>query len=278
MCATDGALGPEREGGRVGGAGPARTEEVWEADADPYLYLPPGDEHHRTGPSLSPEESHHALKVCRLRKGHRVRAVDGEGHEFLLRLGPSQGSRLHVEILARRTSPRELRWDVALGLPLLHRASRLEWMLEKATELGVHRFWPVRTKRTVVVPVSERFERRRQRWERIVVAAMKQAGRAWRPRIEPPRGLEELLVAGGRRCVLWATPAGEAMPARAWLEEAGREGFLLLVGPEGGWDEAEEEMLRDRGARAVRLGPHRLRSETAVVQMLSLLQDRLLEG
>jgi 16S rRNA (uracil1498-N3)-methyltransferase len=250
----------------------------WDVENERFLYLPPADLCNPEGPLLSPEESHHAVRVCRLKEGDRVRGIDGEGHDLLLVLGSRHGRRIRCQVLAERTSARELPSDIALGLPLLHHPTRLDWLLEKATELGVHRFWPMRTHRTTVVPVEERVERRLMRWNRIVVAAIKQSGRAWKPRLESPEDFSEVLRRLESKRVIWATPGGERMPSGPELRRFGEAGYLVLVGPEGGWEEEEEEQLRDAPGWAVSLGPHKLRSETAVVNLLSLLQDRLREG
>lgn len=253
------------------------TGITWDVENERFLYISPADLVSPEGPLLSREESHHAVRVCRMKTGDKVRGIDGEGHDLLLVLGPRHGSRIRCQVLAEKTSAREVPVDIALGLPLLHHPTRLDWVLEKATELGVHRYWPMRTHRTTVVPVDERVERRLERWNRIVIAAMKQSGRAWRPRLEPPADFREVLRRSGTRRVIWATPRGERIPEGSELRRLGGDGFLVLVGPEGGWEEEEEETLRDTPGWAVSLGPHKLRSETAVACLLSLLSDRLRE-
>jgi 16S rRNA (uracil1498-N3)-methyltransferase len=255
---------------------PGRQGAVsWDVENERFLYISPADLRLPEGPLLSTDESHHAIRVCRLKKGDRVRGIDGEGHDLLLEVGEKHGRRIQVHVVAERDSERERPPDIALALPLLHHPTRLDWMIEKATELGVHRFWPVRTARTTVVPVEERTERRIERWGRIVVAAMKQAGRAWRPPIEAPEGFVEMLDAAGSRRILWATPRGGAMPSGEELQREAGDGLLVMVGPEGGWQEDEEERLARTPGWAVSLGEHKLRSETAVLTILSLLQDRL---
>lgn len=255
---------------------PTDASNAWNVEEERFLYVPPRDLQGPDGPLLSKDESHHALRVWRLRKGDRVRGIDGEGNEFLVVIGESLGRRVQLQIEDSRPSSREFPWDISLGMPLLHRSSRLDWILEKATELGVRKIQPIVTQRTTVIPVEERLPKRLERWERVIISAMKQSGRAWRPRLEPPSDLESLLSRCGDRRIVWAVPSGERLPSGDELRHNGNGAFLALVGPEGGWEEEEEEQLRGVPGWAVSLGPHRLRSETAVVNLLSLLQDRLL--
>jgi 16S rRNA (uracil1498-N3)-methyltransferase len=258
-------------------AGPAKDpRDIWDIEEERFLFASPEDLQGPEGPLLSKEESHHALRVWRLRHGDRIRGIDGEGNEFLAVIGESVGRRIQLQIEASRRSERESPWDIALGMPLLHRASRLDWILEKATELGVRSIRPIVTRRTTVIPIEERMSKRLVRWERVIISAMKQSGRAWKPRLTEPQDLEAVLNADQERRIVWAAPSGGRMPPAAALRQAGNGAFLALVGPQGGWDEQEEELLRRYPGWSVSLGPHRLRSETAVVNLLSLLQDRLL--
>jgi len=247
----------------------------WDVEDQRFLFIDPVELKNPEGPWLSVEESHHALRVLRLRTGDTARGVDGEGHEVVVAIGSERGRRLRCTVLEEREAAGPPAHDIALGLPLLHHPTRLDWLLEKATELGVDRFWPVVTKRTTVVPVAERAEKRFERWNRLIISAMKQSGRAWRPRLESPRPLLEILESLGGRRLLWATPKGGPLPPGSELRAGASDGFLLLVGPEGGWEEEEEERLAGASGVAVSLGDRRLRSETAVVSLMSLLQDRL---
>jgi 16S rRNA (uracil1498-N3)-methyltransferase len=220
-------------------------------------------------------EAHHLIHVMRAKPGDRVVLFDEGGAEFsaeVVRVGRAD---VELKITAREEIDRELPLEITLGVAL-PKGDRQRWLVEKATELGVKSFQPIVTRRTTVIPVEERMERRLERWGRVIISAMKQSGRAWRPRLTAPRELGEVLDSSGDRCIVWATPSGEILPGGDELRAQGNGTYLALVGPEGGWGEEEEEKLRSVPGWGVSLGPHRLRSETAVVTLLSLLLDRLI--
>jgi 16S rRNA (uracil1498-N3)-methyltransferase len=150
---------------------------------------------------------------------------------------------------------------------------RFEWVLEKAVELGAHRIVPLRTERGVVTARPGK----QSRWQSLLVAALKQSGRALLPELAPTAELGDLLDEGRPGLTLFGSVPGEteAVPWTDLLHPVPRPlppRLTLLVGPEGGWTPAERGLLREGGARAVGLGPHVLRTETAAVAGLAALQ------
>jgi 16S rRNA (uracil1498-N3)-methyltransferase len=146
-------------------------------------------------------------------------------------------------------------------------------VLEKAVELGAHRIVPLRTERGVVAARPGR----ESRWRTLLVSALKQSGRALLPELAPAADLAALLAEEPGGPLLFGAVPGEAA-AVAWTEllaPAPRPlppTLTLLVGPEGGWTPAERAAMAAHGARAVGLGPHVLRTETAAVAGLAALQ------
>ena len=149
-------------------------------------------------------------------------------------------------------------------MPWIHSPARLDWAVEKATELGVtgvHIFSAARSQGADTARIGEKC----LRWERLARAAMKQCGRAWCPRVHRHAGLAQLLTDSGCHEFLVADPEGGN-----WSPSGSPAERLLLVGPEGGWSEDELALLSDRGARQVTLGPRRLRTETAAIVLCTL--------
>jgi 16S rRNA (uracil1498-N3)-methyltransferase len=231
---------------------------------------------------LSDEETHHLVQVMRAGSGASLHLTDGLGFLYEAAYEGREGGRARVRLTAVREDPEE-RDAPLLGLACgVVKGKRFEWVLEKAVELGAHRIWPLRTRRGVVEPGLGRQER----WQGLLRAALKQSGRSLLPRLEPAAELADLLPGPAGSAVLYgdcAGPDGEppATPAATWLAaEVARiipgaappPWLIWTVGPEGGWEEPESRRLAAAG-RPLSLGPHRLRTETAAVAGLALLQQ-----
>jgi len=234
-------------------------------------------------PALLEEEQVHARRVLRLGVGDALIGLDGRGGRWPLVVRDTTGGRFEVEL---RGSPERdpppgaagapLPWiEVAVALP---REKRAEAMLERLTQLGLASLAPLLAERS---QGSQRAlsDGRRRRLERVAREACKQCGRSWVPEIEAPRTLEAWLErrAGAAIAVLDPRAGGRLA---AWAAEVGRAGarerpLALLVGPEGGFSEAELEGAQRAGARPVRLGPHVLRIETAAEAALAGLVQAL---
>ncbi|MBD3237938.1 MAG: RsmE family RNA methyltransferase [Candidatus Eisenbacteria bacterium] len=238
----------------------------------PTFYLPPPWPRVGSGVPLPPEETRHALRALRLSSGARVRLVDGEG-----RVG--QGT---LQIVGRGRAQVALEWQVAdatqrgrmvLAVPWLRAPARLDWLVEKGTELGVAAFAFYRAARSVKRRVR-RPEARMERWRAIARSAMKQSGRAWWPRVDLHSSLGELALEHRDAACLVATPeAPRAFSTRTWLPAS--DMLLLLVGPEGGLSPEEEALLTARRAGRIGLGPRRLRVETAALALTVLVGEGL---
>jgi 16S rRNA (uracil1498-N3)-methyltransferase len=227
-----------------------------------------------------PEGAARHAQVRRVQPGDALRLFDGRGHEHsaqvlgmgrkavVVRLGPA------CAVLAELPQ----RITLALGMPA---NERMDTLVEKATELGVHAIQPLECERSVLRLSGERAQRKREHWQAVAVAASEQCGRAWVPQIEPVRSLTQLLqgldgleapedagAAPGR----WLLSFGaQALPPGAWLEKmpAPPTALQVLSGPEGGLSPAEEEAARAVGFCAVTLGPRVLRADTAPLALLA---------
>jgi 16S rRNA (uracil1498-N3)-methyltransferase len=224
---------------------------------------------------LNPQARRH-VRALRLREGEEVAAFDGEGGQWRARLLP--GDRL--ELLDFDPVERELEREVelAVGMPA---NERMDWLVEKATELGARAIAPLMSARCVLRLEGERAQRRLAHWRGVAIAACEQCGRNRVPSLREVGTLQSWLsglppAAGQARCLL-AAPRGDAAASRVqplalWAAalEPGQS-VLALSGPEGGLDEAEIDSALRAGFVPVSLGPRTLRAETAPLALLAAL-------
>ena len=219
--------------------------------------------------TLDEAEGRHAVEVLRLRVGDAATMFDGAGREATVRL-VSAGKRL-VEgelVSERRTERAPVQVTLVQALP---KGKLVEWIFEKATELGVSRIVPLLTERTVVHLEGAERERKREKWERSVVEACKQCGQNWLPRVEAPVTISALLQRPRMEGLFVGSLHAGAVPFKEALAAplGGEAG--AVVGPEGDFSPDEMERLVAWGARPVSLGRIVLRVETAAMYMLSVI-------
>ncbi|WP_022727622.1 16S rRNA (uracil(1498)-N(3))-methyltransferase [Fodinicurvata sediminis] len=213
---------------------------------------------------LSPEQAHFLRSVLRLKPGAQLALFNGRDGEWLARveaLGKGWAS-LSVESQSR---PQEDEPELSVCFAPVKRA-RIDWIVEKATELGCTRLQPVLTRRTVVDRVNV------QRLRTAVREAAEQCERLGLPQVEEPVKLEQLLQDWpADHPFLFADESGGGQPIAEILQQ--RPARALLTGPEGGFDPQEHAMIaRHPAACPVGLGPRILRADTAVIAALSVMQ------
>ncbi|WP_404438615.1 16S rRNA (uracil(1498)-N(3))-methyltransferase [Stutzerimonas chloritidismutans] len=219
------------------------------------------------GAHVLPEASaHYISRVLRLAAGASVQLFDGSGREYrgeLVEVGKKQVTVELNEALPGLPEP-GLRIHLGQGLS---RGERMDWAIQKATELGAVEITPIITERCEVRLKDERADKRLAHWRQIAVSACEQCGRSVIPTIHPPSPLQEwLAVEAELKLVLH--PVAEPLSAHR------RPATLaFLIGPEGGLNNAEVEQARGAGFQPARLGPRVLRTETAPVVALSIAQQ-----
>ena len=209
----------------------------------------------------------HHLRVARVVPGETVEIFDGRGRAWAawLETVDEEGAVLRLGEERRRAAGRPV--VLIQGLP---KGDKLDWILQKATELGVSAVWPVLTERSVARPRPEALATRHARWQRIVEEAARQSGRTDVPEVAALRPLEEAvraLDAGARLLILDEEERSERL-GRA----AGDGAVALVVGPEGGLAREEVGALHAAGGMPVSLGPLVLRTETAGLAALAVLR------
>jgi 16S rRNA (uracil1498-N3)-methyltransferase len=220
--------------------------------------------------SLPPEAARHA-QVRRVQPGETLTLFDGGGSDWPATVLAVGRSEVRVRLGNAVAVSRELARPVilALGMPA---NERMDWLVEKATELGVACLQPLLTERSVLRLAGERGERKREHWQAVARAACEQCGRARLPTIEPVRTLADWLPLAptGLRLLLSLHPAAGTLPGLAATLATGAA-VCTLSGPEGGLTAAEEASALAAGFRPAGLGPRVLRAETAPLAVLAWL-------
>jgi 16S rRNA (uracil1498-N3)-methyltransferase len=215
---------------------------------------------------LPDEVAHHALRVLRLRYGEQVSVFDGEGAEFeaeLIQLDGEAGVQLGRRVSLDREAPLRVTLVQALAV-----ADKMDWIVQKAVELGAVAVRPVDAERCVLKLVGERAGKRVEHWRQVAASAAEQCGRSRLCRVDALCRISTLLGEAdqGERWIL-SPEEGEALSAMPRPEGP----VSLLIGPEGGWSETELAAARAVGCKPVRLGPRVLRTETAGLAALAAM-------
>jgi 16S rRNA (uracil1498-N3)-methyltransferase len=222
---------------------------------------------------LPEQAAHHALKVLRMQAGDSVILFDGRGGEWLAEIlgaGLSGKCAARVALKAFNDRDSESPLDITL-VQALPSGDKMDWVVEKCVELGVTTIQPVAAKRSVIRLSAERMARRVAHWNGITSAACEQCGRNRVPLVAPvldlPQYLAGAMAQNARRLLL--APEGSTA-----LNAMGKplEPVIVMVGPEGGWEEGEMQAAHAAGFTAVRLGPRVLRTETAGAAVLAAMQ------
>lgn len=213
--------------------------------------------------------AHHLGRVLRLRPGDAVLLFDGQGMEHPCRISAIGRAGVEVQVGEGRPVDRESPLELVL-VQGISRGERMDYTIQKAVELGVAGIVPVACVRSTVRLNEERRRRRLEHWRAVVIGACEQCGRNRLPVVAPVQTLEEWLriPSAGLRLLLRGDAA--AGPGRL---AAPTGPVTLLAGPEGGFTAAEVAMAEAAGFRPLRLGPRVLRTETAAVATLAVLQN-----
>jgi 16S rRNA (uracil1498-N3)-methyltransferase len=246
-----------------------------------YFYVPPSN----VAPprlTIDGEEFQHLTHVMRRQPGDEIRVVDGKGNVYDVRIADIVKREAFCEITAHRVMENEPKIAVTLAVGIVKNSARFDFLVEKATELGVHAIVPLTTERTI--PQHAKIDR----WQKLAIAAMKQSGRCILPQVRPltpfRRFVMEPSLGGTDKQPLQATPVQlqpnpitliphEKEKSRTLREalSVGPRDTVLCIGPEGGFSDEEVEEAVQAGFLTVSLGPRRLRTETAAMAALSLV-------
>jgi 16S rRNA (uracil1498-N3)-methyltransferase len=214
----------------------------------------------------------HLLRVLRLDVGDGCVLFNGDGHDYDARIVTAGKRGGEVEVTAMRTASVEspLRIVLVQGIA---RGEKMDWILQKATELGVAGFVPASSDRSEVKLDGERAGKRLAHWRSVVVSACEQSGRARVPDVAPPQSLVAALQALPDDSLRLSLDPGAQASVASLSVPDGRT-VVVAIGPEGGWSPRDRATLADAGFTGLRLGPRILRTETAGMAAIAALQSR----
>jgi 16S rRNA (uracil1498-N3)-methyltransferase len=238
------------------------------------FFVPPGSLRARNV-TLGADLAHRLGRVLRLKRGDRVLLSEGGGREYEVQLTGVSPYAITGVVLAEREAQAEPELSLVHYQSLI-RANRFDLVLEKGAEIGVARFVPMITARSLVQGDGEPAAARGERWRRIVIEAAEQSGRGRPPRVDAPLPFEEA-VRQARGVKVMPYEGERARSMGAYLRGLSRRPDIvsLFIGPEGGFEDSEVDLAREAGAEIVSLGPRILRSETAGIVASALVLDAL---
>jgi 16S rRNA (uracil1498-N3)-methyltransferase len=222
-----------------------------------------------------PETVAHHLHVVRQQAGDEVVLFNGEGGQARARLVEIGKRRASAEVVAVDAIDVELPYSITLAQGLPEGSSKMDWIVEKAVELGVARIQPLAAARSVVKLSGERAEKRQAHWEGVIVAASEQSGRNRLAELMPLQDFGRYIgqpadgPRGDGRRILLSPRATQSLAG--WARATAPQAVTLLIGPEGGFSPDEEEAALAQGALALSMGPRVLRTETAGLAALATL-------
>jgi 16S rRNA (uracil1498-N3)-methyltransferase len=217
---------------------------------------------------LPEEAAHHAVHVLRLRAGEALTLFNGHGGEYAGRVAAIERLRVTVDVLAHRALERESPLAITL-VQGVSSGEKMDFTVQKATELGVAALQPVVAARSAGRIAGERAAQKRAHWQRVAVAACEQCGRNRVPEVLAPLPLEAYCRSPAPAGALLLSPEAQLGLREAAARLQGTA--TLAAGPEAGFTAAEEAMLAQAGFVPVRLGPRVLRTETAALAALAAL-------
>ena len=221
---------------------------------------------------LSPDDSRHVVRVLRHVTGDVLTVSDGTGTAYTCLIADTAGERVLMRPLHKIDPEDETeRYELILAAALL-KNDRFDWLVQKATELGVDRIVPIQMKHCVVKLDEKRRKERCIRWQKIALEAAKQCGRTRVPSVDEVRTLKELIQEYDRY-FFFIPYEGEEKAARIAVERAAGEDTVICIGPEGGYapEEIEEFTSSCEQYAVVSLGKRIMRAETAALAACSVI-------
>lgn len=226
-----------------------------------HLFYTPTIEPHHKEFMLTEEESKHAIRVLRLTADDEIYLIDGVGGWYRAQILDPHPKRTTLSIRAVEQQYGKSPYDLHVAVAPTKNMERLEWFLEKATEIGIQEITPI------ISAHSERKEVKTERLHKVAIAAMKQSLKAYLPKINPAISLQHFLEQQKTEAYTVRTIAHCAEGEKQYLADICSPGgkYLILIGPEGDFSDAEIAQARALGYQPVSLGNSRLRTETAAL-------------
>ena len=223
-----------------------------------------------TGPLLR-----HLRDSLRLQQGEALTVLDDRGNRYRTEVTTVTDREISARILQTMAPPLRTRPSLVLAQALL-KGEKMDWVIQKATELGVDHFVPLHAKHSVVKLRQDRIEHQMSRWQRIAVEAAQQSERWTVPTLDTPMTFSELLTryqTASTKLFLAERSNGSSLQSSRLPADV-HDTVLLVIGPEGGWDPEEVTLAQSHSCQAVTMGATILRAETAAIAAISSIQSR----
>ncbi len=222
--------------------------------------------------SLPETAATHLLRVLRLQPGDACVLFNGDAHDYNARIAAISKRDAAVEIMSASRLDNESPLRIVL-LQALARGDKMDWILQKATELGVVAIVPVASERSEVKLDGERSGKRAAHWHSVVVSACEQSGRATIPSVAMPSSLAQAMPTLPEQSLRLLLQPDAALGSSD-IDVSCSRALVLAIGPEGGWSPRDIAVLTAAGFAGIRLGPRILRTETAGIAAIAMLQSR----
>ena len=219
-------------------------------------------------------EAYHLSRVLRAKPGMKIELMDGLGKVWsavIEQISPEQVELGKLTLLSSDET-KEARIDLILALC---KTDKLEWILEKTTEIGVANIYLLITERSVLKLPADRLQGRLDRWQKILSAASKQSRRLTLPHLHPPATMEALFPCLNTDLRLMLSERSDSPPLKALLRNQVWLSASLGIGPEGGWTSREEKLFCEAGFLFASMGQNILRTETAAIVATAILRYEL---
>ena len=225
--------------------------------------------------NLTGERARYITRVLRLVPGDFLTLCAGDDVEYACNILAVEGKAVKLRVLGTAKIDLESNLDITL-CQSLPKARKMELIIQKGTELGVKRFIPFLSSRSIARPGRDAIGDKRERWQKIAVEAARQSGRSFRPIVEGLKDFDELISgfneAGLKNSLKLMPWESEEVTGLKSLSQAAPERVIVLIGPEGGFSAGEAEAAKKEGFVPVSLGKRILRTETAGLAAVSILQ------
>lgn len=216
---------------------------------------------------LDPNACHRLSAVLRLETDRKIILFNGDGFEYLSRITLMKKNRVSVTVLEKSEKNLESFLEIHLG-QVISKGEKMDFVIQKSTELGVKKITPLFSERSVVHLKQDRLEKKTEHWQKVAIHAAEQCGRTVVPKIEHPIPLEDWVFNRDEKTRLGLDPASpQSLSAFPVVGPV-----ALLIGPEGGLTEEELDYAVQRGFQTASLGPRILRTETAALVAITILQ------
>ncbi len=216
--------------------------------------------------------AHHALQVMRVKVKDRFIVFNGDGYNYKVEVIGVEKKKLKINVISKNENYSESQMKITL-IQSLSTNEKMDWIIQKATELGVNQIIPIYSTRSIIKLDSTRADKKLMHWQQVLISACEQSGRSKIPQTYKPTSFIQALEKSKfneKTLKLILTPNGQVS-----LENLGplnNKEIVLLIGPEGGFSEEELKLANDYKFTPLKLGPRILRTETAPLSILSIIQ------